>query len=196
MPPVDAPLLLDIPETIETERCRLRMLCAGDGPRICEAVQESQAELKQWLNWAIPEPTVERFEEFARRCQYRYLQRADFTMSVYAKADGRLLGGCGLHQIQWSVPKCEIGYWLRTSATGQGYATEVVNALTDFAFTYCHMERIAIYVDVANTASAAVARRAGYPLEGTLRSEIHSDYFDAARDSLLFAKSRADIRGG
>ena len=39
----------------------------------------------------------------------------------------------GLHTIDWSVPKSEIGYWVRTTSTGRGFATETTNVLIAFA---------------------------------------------------------------
>jgi RimJ/RimL family protein N-acetyltransferase len=75
-----------------------------------------------------------------------------------------------LHQIDWSIPKFEIGYWCRQKYTGKGYITESVRGLTVFAFKILEAKRVEIRCDQRNMRSRKVAERLGYRLEGTLRN--------------------------
>ena len=75
-----------------------------------------------------------------------------------------MLGGCGLHD-RLGPQAREIGYWRRAGVEGRGIVTASVVALTEAAFTIPGTERVEIHCDEANTASAAVARRAGYRLD-------------------------------
>jgi len=70
------------------------------------------------------------------------------------------------------VRSFEISYWLRTSATRQGYATEAVRLLVDVAYDQLQARRIALTCDQHNIASRRVAEHAGFVLEGTLRSSV------------------------
>ncbi|MBN2304508.1 MAG: GNAT family N-acetyltransferase, partial [Anaerolineae bacterium] len=100
--------------------------------------------------------------------------------------DGAVVGGSGLHRIDWSVPRMEIGYWARTSMSGHGYITEAVLGITAFAFETLGAQRIEIRCDARNIRSAAVAERAGYTREACLR---HSDrgVDGSLRDTLIYA---------
>ena len=80
------------------------------------------------------------------------------------------MGGSRLLRIDWEVPKFEIGYWLRTRFAGQGYMTEAVGCITDFAFDRLGARRVEIRCDSLNRRSARVAERAGFCLEGELRN--------------------------
>ena len=172
MPGVDQPLLLDFPDQFETERLILRAPKLGDGQMINEAIKESHAELKLWLTWADPLPSVEQSDEMNRISVAQYLRREVFRSNVFQKSDGRFVGVTSLHHIDWSVPAFEIGYWVRTSLTGNGYARESVQGITDFAFDVLGAERMEIRCDPPNESSAAVARRAGYTLEGRFRHDM------------------------
>jgi ribosomal-protein-serine acetyltransferase len=68
------------------------------------------------------------------------------------------------------VPRFEIGYWCRSSETGKGYVTEVVQALSKVAFEHLGAARVEIRCDDSNLRSAAVAERCGYTLEGVLKN--------------------------
>ena len=61
------PILLDIPESFETERLLIRVPRAGDGPELNAAVLETFEGLQPWMPWAKERPSVEKSEENSRR---------------------------------------------------------------------------------------------------------------------------------
>jgi RimJ/RimL family protein N-acetyltransferase len=123
------------------------------------------------LPWATGEPSVEASERFCREGQAGYLLRTVLPMLLFLKGSDVLVGCSGLHGIDWSVPKCEIGYWGRSRFARQGYVTEAVEAITAFAFTQLGVRRVEALPDAENLRSCLVCERAGYELEGTLRHE-------------------------
>jgi RimJ/RimL family protein N-acetyltransferase len=90
------------------------------------------------------------------------------------------------------VPRFEIGYWLHSDYTGRGLATEAVVALADFAFETLEAQRVEIRCDAGNERSAALARRAGFPLEATLHNHERRHLTDELRDTLIFARIREE----
>ncbi len=179
------PLLLDFPDQFESERLIIRAPRAGDGAPINAAIHESLAELRPWMPWADPAPTVEDTEIVMRRGAAHWLLRENMPMVLWRKSDGLFVGGSGLHQLDWSVPRMEIGYWVRTSLAGQGYITEAVRAITQFAVEQLGARRIEIRCDADNVRSAAVAERAGYHLEARFGQHMRSPQGDL-RDTLVY----------
>lgn len=188
---MNEPILRDFPYGLETERLTIRGPLPGDATRLREAVVESQAELKPWMPWAVEIPTEEAYEARVREGQLKFLARDDLWMMLLLKGTDTIIGGSGLHRIDWNVPKFEIGYWVRTSFAGQGYITEAVNGITAFAFDTLGARRVEIRCDVKNARSAAVARRAGYELEGTFHNDARN-HFDQLRDTYIFARIRKE----
>ncbi len=183
------PLLLDFPDHFETERLIVRAPRAGDGAAGNAAIRASVAELRPWMPWVDPVPTVEETEAVYRRGAAHWLARESLPVVLIRRQDGAFVGGAGLERIDWSVPRVEIGYWCRTSLTGQGYITEAVRGLTTFAFDWLHAERIEIRCDTRNTRSAAVAERAGYTLEARFQHHLR-DPQGHLRDALQYVKFR------
>ena len=168
-----APLLIDVPERIATERLVVRVPRPGDGVVVNAAVRASHAELAPWMPWAVTLPSVEESEAHCRRQQAKFLLREDFAMLVFARADdggeGELVGATGLHRIDWAVRKFEIGYWRRTGCEGRGLLTEAVRAMARMAFDALAARRVEIRMDDRNVASWKLAERAGFTLEALLR---------------------------
>ncbi|MFB9326505.1 GNAT family N-acetyltransferase [Paenibacillus aurantiacus] len=181
------PQLLEVPEQFESSRLLIRAPRWGDGAMINEAIAESMPELSAWMPWAVELPTVEQSEITIREGRARYLDRSDLWLMLIEKESGRLVGSSGLHRIDWDARKFEIGYWARSSCTGQGYISEAVHRIVRFAAEELAANRIEIRCDARNVRSAAVAERCGFTHEGLLRME-RMGVDGTLRDTLVFAK--------
>jgi len=178
-----------LPEYIESPRLQIRFVRMEDAAAINAAIVDSFAELHTWMPWAATLPSVADTEKHAVETQANQADRTSFGFQLRLKLDDTVVGMMGFHDINWKVPKLEIGYWLRTSYVGLGYMTEAVQALTDFAFTTFQANRVQIRMDDLNTRSWRVAERAGYHLEGILRNDTLTTT-GALRATRVYAKIR------
>ncbi|RJE88451.1 N-acetyltransferase [Paenibacillus sp. 1011MAR3C5] len=183
------PILLSIPERFESERLIIRAPLLDDGPLVNAAVQASIDELRPWMPWARTVPTEEQSEVISRQGRIHYLERSDLRMYVIHKETGAFIGSSGLHRIDWQARKFEIGYWMNTPHSGQGYMTEAVDRITAFAIQELQANRIEIRVDSRNERSLRVAERLGFTLEGTLRND-KCDVYGMLSDTRIYAKVR------
>lgn len=183
------PILLQIPESFESERLLIRAPLWEDGTAVYEAVKDSLAELRPWMPWAQSMPTVAESEVSIRQSRLQFLERKDLRLLLVHKQTSQLVGSSGLHRIDWQARRFEIGYWVRTSFEKQGYVTEAVNAVTSFAIQELQANRVEIRCDSRNTRSARVAERTGFTLEGILRND-KCDVDGLLRDTMIFSKVR------
>lgn len=188
---LSSPTLVTLPTQLDSPRLHMRVLQQGDGAILNAAVVESFANLHRWIPWARELPSVADSETFARESAATFRVREQVPMLLFRRQDGVLVGSSGLHHMLWDIPAFEIGYWLRDSAVGQGYMLEAVQAQVQMAFETLQAERLVIRCDALNTRSAAVARRAGFMLEGRLRHDHRNNYGELA-DMLLFSLLRED----
>jgi RimJ/RimL family protein N-acetyltransferase len=180
-----------LPEAIESERLLIRVARPGDGAMFNEAILESLPQLSPWLGWVTPPPTPAQSEQRCRRAYGRFLLNEDLMALFLLKADGRLVGGSGLHKADWALRQFEVGYWGRTRFAGQGLITEGVRALAEHALTTLRANRVFLTTDERNVASWRLAERAGFELEGTLRRD-RPDLQGALRDTRVYARVAAD----
>jgi RimJ/RimL family protein N-acetyltransferase len=186
-------LLLDFPESFESDRLTIRVPRPGDGAEINAAVGETFDDLKVWMPWAQQMPTLEESEAFVRRAQCQFLARENLTLLLFLKGTGTIVGSSGLHGIDWDIPKFEIGYWCRKRFQGQGYITESTEAIAQFAFDTLGAKRVEIRCDSKNVRSRRIPDRLGFRLEGTLRNDSLSPSGEL-RDTLVFAKIKRNVQ--
>jgi RimJ/RimL family protein N-acetyltransferase len=191
------PLLIDVPIRMETHRLILRPARRGDGALLHEALVESITELRRFLwflPWVAEEQTPDSAEIRCRTCEANFAARTDLPFLAFDKSSGRLVGSVGLHRTDWQVPKTEVGYWIRPSATGNGYATEGVQPLVEWAFGPLGARRVELVTDEQNLSSRKVADRCGFELEGIHRN-VQRAPDGGLRNSCVYARLAVDGQG-
>jgi RimJ/RimL family protein N-acetyltransferase len=171
---------------MSTKVCEIRPYAASDAAALFEAARESVAEVFPFLPWCHPGYTMAEAEAWAGSRAALAASGEEYNFAIVA-ADGRFLGGGGLNQINRGHRFANLGYWVRTSATGQGVATATVGLLRDFAFSSTDLLRLEIVCAVDNVRSQRVAARAGAAREGVLRDRLllHGRPVDAVLYSLV-----------
>ncbi len=94
--------------------------------------------------------------------------RAGFA--IRRLGDEAAIGFAAYVQLDLEARQGEIGYVVSPSERGRGAATRAVSLLTAWGLGELGLQRIELRIDPANTPSARVAERAGYRLDGVLRS--------------------------
>jgi RimJ/RimL family protein N-acetyltransferase len=162
------------PTAIRTERLLLRCWTPSDAASLKNAIDSSLPELQPWVPWAVHEPSlIDALAERLAGMRDRFRSGEDWAYGVFDAGETRVLGGTGLHA-RGSRDHLEIGYWIRTDATGQGFATESAAALCAAAFECTGVDRVEIHCDARNVRSAAVPRRLGFLLDRTFRQPAAS----------------------
>ncbi|MDH3640905.1 MAG: GNAT family N-acetyltransferase [Gammaproteobacteria bacterium] len=164
-----------LPELLETPRLLLRVPEPGDAEPLNAAITASFAELTQWMPWAAEQPSVAQTGAFCAEARENWESDLRYGLIMVEKDGGAIVGGSGYPNIDWSVPKFEIGYWCRTSIVGRGYASEATRALARLAFDEMDAVRVELRMDDGNRGSWRVAERMGFELEGVLRGDSRSN---------------------
>jgi RimJ/RimL family protein N-acetyltransferase len=156
-----------------------------------EAVEESREHLRPWMPFWDQHRSIEQSTAFCAESRDAWAARDHFFAVIEHRANGRYLGGTGFQTIDWTVPRFEIGYWIRRSEEGHGYVTEAVRLLVRVAFDELAANRLEIRCDPKNVRSLRVAERAGFVHEATLRRQARRND-GTLRDTCVLALQRED----
>lgn len=167
------PARIRMPMPIRTPRLLIRSVMPGDGAEMAAAKRETLDRLNPWLPFAAHAPDDTENETTAREFYDKFLRREDAMLVGIEHATGRLVAWGGLHFVSWPERIFSSGYWVRRSAHGKGYATEMNNAILRYAFCVLNARRMEIFHADGNIASESVIRRLGYTYEGTGPGESH-----------------------
>jgi RimJ/RimL family protein N-acetyltransferase len=166
---------------------RVRPCRPDDAEAVYTAVRESITELALWAPWCPPDYSMSHCRPWLESRAQAWAQGDEFDFAVEDADDGSLLGGCALNDINRTHNFANLGYWVRTSWTGQGVATAAARLVAEFGFTTLRFTRIEIVAAVGNVASQRVAEKAGATREGIERNRhvVQGRIYDAVMYSLV-----------
>lgn len=87
--------------------------------------------------------------------------------------DDKIVGSTGVHfQEDIFVNNAEIGYWIGEPYWGNGYASEALTQITEYAFKTFSINRLFCRVFGNNPKSMRVVEKAGYKLEAKFEKTL------------------------
>ena len=120
---------------------------------VFEATQETHAQLMMFAPWE--NKTVDDARLFIGLCVEQQCKGSALNLAIYNRPDEQFAGVAGVQKFDPFTPKAEIGYWVRQSLQGQGYAGDAVRTL----LTFCRNELQLVRVDAATAESNAPSQR-------------------------------------
>jgi len=161
-----------------------------DAAEVYAAVSESQKEVPHWLadlkGLALPD-----VQEYIASQPATWNDDRAYNFAILESSSNQIIGGCGLTRINRRHRICDLYYWIRTGATGRGYATRAVILMARFAFDSLGMQRMEIVIEPENLASLRVAEKAGAISEGYLRNRLFNR--GEPRDAVIFSLVPMDL---
>lgn len=174
--------VLDLPNGLELRRWRLSdadvLVAAGRDPAI-----------RQWNRLCVESPEAAR--KRIERMHERWQAELSAIWAIARPGGGEAMGLIGWGDIDLAGGSAEIVYWILPVARGGGVVTAATTRVGQWALDDLGLHRLRLCHSVANPASCQVAAKAGYSLEGTMRSALlHADGW---HDEHLHALIRGDI---
>ncbi|MBQ4509939.1 MAG: GNAT family N-acetyltransferase [Clostridia bacterium] len=155
----------------ESERLKFRAIKRGDLEDIFEYSNNSQTS--QYLLWS-PHQNIFVTQEFIDIVLSKYKSGEYHDWAIVLKKSNKMIGTCGFTRIDEDNKTIEIGYVINPTYWGNGYATEAVNAILEFAFTELDINRVEARFMAGNDASLTVMKKVGMTFEGYLRDAAFS----------------------
>ncbi len=156
-------------DRIETERLLLRRLTGGDADSLADL--DADPEVMRYLNGGVPTPRAV-IEQRVLPCFLRsYAQREGYGVwAAIEKSTGDFLGWFSFQPSDGdAVGDITLGYRLRRSAWGKGYATEGARALIRKGYTELDAQRVSATTYQDNLGSRRVMEKAGMRLARAYR---------------------------
>lgn len=152
-----------LPQIVQTPRLQLRPAVMDDATAVAQARRESYAELSPWFHQSMGKVDQEGDAQWQSERLAQDVEAANRRerLSYLAWASGRCVGAVDLMPI-WRRGQFRLSYWVRSSASGQGYGAEAVNAMIRAAFELWDARLATTGHAAPNAASARLAQKLGF----------------------------------
>jgi RimJ/RimL family protein N-acetyltransferase len=153
------------PEKFTTERLILRMPMMEDAFPIFELYAQDP-DVTKYLTFE-PHQSIKDTQSFLERCLKNWKNNTSFPWTIIRRKDIQLLGMIDIASIEQSG--IQLGYVLAKPYWGEGYMTESLKLIIQWALNQKDIYRVWAVCDTENKASARVLEKAGMQKEGILR---------------------------
>lgn len=179
-------------QPLQGRRVLLSPVDPADGPDLWDAVQSSRSHLEAWLPWVPFNNSPVASQRYADNCAADWDSGRAVRLAIRHRGERRLLGIVGLDNCVHIHRNCELGYWLRSDATGFGLMTEAAQLALDFGFDEIEVHRVRCAAATDNQRSLAVIARLGFQFEGIARNAefVSQRWLDHA----VFSMLSSDVR--
>ncbi len=175
-----------LPISLYSERLAINRASLADAEDLYKAARASIDEVYPFLPWCHPDYAISETRNWLQHVDHEWARGSGYAFVIRDKRSDEFLGGCGLNRID-EHPVANLGYWVKTSASKKGVASEAAAELARFGLEQLGLHRIEIIMSVQNRASRKVAEKAGAVYEGRLRNRLllHGANHDAYVYSII-----------
>jgi ribosomal-protein-serine acetyltransferase len=182
------------PEEYRDGELLIRRLRPGDGAELNRATVPSYQHLREVMEWARPDTTVEDSEGYVRLSQARWLAGEEWGLGCGGVSGWSPAAGSCSAGSRWSTAPSRSACGCGPTRAGRGLGTRVLRALVAWADADWPIHKLTWQCDSRNLASARIAEKCGFQLEGRLREHVPAVAGGGRRTTLLFGLVRSDPR--
>jgi [ribosomal protein S5]-alanine N-acetyltransferase len=173
------------PESFATTRLILRKPRAGDAPLIFAAYGQD-AEVTRYLAFP-PHRDLNDAHKAVARFLENWRSGKSYCWLIFRRESEELIGAIAAREDQG----ISLGYLLAQPFWGQGFMSEALGTIIEWAFSIPSVFRVWAVCDLDNEASARLLERNGFNQEGILRKfSLHPNVSSTPRDCYCYAKTR------
>lgn len=151
---------------LETKRLILKQITSAQVSELSLILSDPEVAKHDYFHPTTSEDEVMKFIE---RYQSEWESEEEITWGIFTHESHELIGTCGLGNLCDVTNKAEIGYAVRRSEWGKGYATEAIAAVVKYGFESAELNRIEALITPGNDASVVVLEKNGFLREGLVR---------------------------
>lgn len=159
---------------MDSKNIHLRKLEREDLPRLVEMEIYNKELFEQFS--VTRQPDFYTLEGQLKRMQIQEenrMQDKEYNFGIFHTGEQKLIGTINLVQVmRGPVQSAIMGYTVDQAYSGNGYATEAVKLLVDYAFEELMLHRIEAGVKPHHEASMRVLEKAGFHTEGIRRKNV------------------------
>jgi ribosomal-protein-serine acetyltransferase len=170
----------------------LRLLKPDDLHAYFKMVDKNRKRLEQFFTGTVSRTqTLEATAEFLKEIEQRIEARTYFPFVVLNKQTQALEGFFDIKNIDWSIPKAEVGCYVDEDSAGRGLTSKLAVQFCRYCFTEYQFKKLFIRTHHTNIAAKRLAEKCGFTLEGTLRSDYRTTAGELV-DLLYYGKLRSE----
>jgi RimJ/RimL family protein N-acetyltransferase len=177
---------------MQTNELEIRPLAAADAWIFFDLVQRNKDRLANFFAGVLSRTqTLDDTRNFVADATARREAKTYFAYLVFQKDSNTLVGFLDLKNIDWSIPKAEIGCYTDRHHAGKGVAKAAMRSFIDHCFREHGFNKLLLRTHKSNESAIRVALHSGFVKEGAIRCDYKTTAGELV-DLLYFGLLRSE----
>ncbi len=157
---------------MQFDNYRIRQLTTGDLEDYYKMVDKNRSRLEDFFTGTVSRTkTFSDAEVFLSEILNLAEKKQYFPYVLVDEKKNSIIGFFDLKNIDWSVPKSEMGAYVDADYTGKGITTKAFSLFCDYCFQELGFKKLFFRTHESNTPVHKIAEKCGFQVEGTLRKD-------------------------
>jgi ribosomal-protein-serine acetyltransferase len=150
----------------------IRLLNENDLEPYFHLVEKNRKRLEDFFRGTVEKTkTLEDTQHFLNEVSEKIKARIYFPYIIIDDTNNRIVGFLDLKNIDWTIPKTEMGCWMDEDHAGQGISAKAFALFCEFCFKEFQFEKLFLRTHETNTAARNLAEKCGFEIEGKIRKD-------------------------
>lgn len=150
----------------------IRLLNIEDLDAYFNLVERNRERLADFFTGTVSKTkTFEDTRGFLLDIVQRTNNKSYFPYIIIDDSNQSIAGFIDLKNIDWNIPKSEMGLYIDKDYANQGISTKAFSMFCDFCFTEYKFQKLFLRTHHNNTFARRVAENCGFEIEGTIRRD-------------------------
>lgn len=154
---------------------RLQLLSETESVSFFNLIQNNSARLEDFFAGTLRKTkTLEASLHYCKELDHKIRLKEYFPYLIIEEKSNALIGFIDVKNIDWSIPKAELGAFIDRCYEGNGIIFHHVGKLIETLVAEHNFKKIFCRVAPRNVRSIRVVERLGFSLEGTIRCDYRT----------------------
>lgn len=177
---------------IETKRLLLKPYSLDFAEEFYTKFQNDKTYLEDYFSRTLSvTKTLQETKLYFQKKIESFKSEEGFYFGIFLKESDELIGHISVREIDWTVPKGELAYFIFNDFSGNKYSYEALEAFRDWSVSVKGLIRIFMKIAPDNIASKKVAEFCNFEFEGLLKNDYRKRQ-KVLTDMLLYSFTKTD----
>lgn len=150
----------------------IRLLTTQDVDAYFQLVEKNRQRLEDFFTGTVSKTkTIEDTRNFVSEIIQKVKEKTYFPYIIMDNSCNRIIGFLDLKNIDWNIPKSELGCYIDEDYANKGITTKAFRLFCDFCFSEYKFKKLFLRTHHSNFSAKTVAEKCGFEIEGIIRRD-------------------------
>lgn len=150
----------------------LRLLQSADKKHFFHLIQNNIFRLEDFVAGIVAQTKTENdVENFINNSILKIQDKTYYPYLVIDLVTKMPIGFIDIKNIDWSIPKAELGFFIDKNYAGKSITTKALLNISEYLFNDLKFNKLLLRIHHSNNPSRGVAEKCGFELEGIIKND-------------------------